>query len=177
MFDPEIVWNEAESIPYADRNPYVGPQQVAEGVFGRILTWLASRSLSLKLEGLAVMLVPINHRIAVGICCLLLVSSCKDTSDPGEFPWVISGEVVARDIRISIGGPPSIHVKEAPADECGIIFLVGPETAIWRRSNAGAVVSASVADLLVGTRVRVWARAVFDSCPGQAGAVIVEIAD
>jgi uncharacterized protein len=37
MFDPGIVWNEAESIPYADRNPYVGPQQVAEGVFGRIL--------------------------------------------------------------------------------------------------------------------------------------------
>ena len=38
MFDPEIIWNEAENIPYADRNPYVGPQQVAEGVFGRILT-------------------------------------------------------------------------------------------------------------------------------------------
>jgi uncharacterized protein len=38
MFDPEIVWNEAENIQYADRNPYVGPQQVAEGVFGRILS-------------------------------------------------------------------------------------------------------------------------------------------
>lgn len=38
MFHPEIVWNEAEGIPYADRNPYVGAQQVAEGVFGRILT-------------------------------------------------------------------------------------------------------------------------------------------
>ena len=37
MFDSQIVWNEAENIPYADRNPYVGPQQVAEGVFGRIL--------------------------------------------------------------------------------------------------------------------------------------------
>lgn len=35
-FDPEIVWNEAEHFRYADRNPYVGPQQVAEGVFGRI---------------------------------------------------------------------------------------------------------------------------------------------
>ena len=38
MFDPGIVWNEAENIPYADRNPYIGPQQVAEGVFGRIMT-------------------------------------------------------------------------------------------------------------------------------------------
>lgn len=34
--DPEIVWMEAENIPYADRNPYRGPQQVGEGVFGRI---------------------------------------------------------------------------------------------------------------------------------------------
>jgi uncharacterized protein len=38
MFHPDIVWNEAENIPYADRNPYVGPQQVAEGVFGRVLS-------------------------------------------------------------------------------------------------------------------------------------------
>jgi len=32
-----IVWNEAENFPYADQNPYVGPQAVAEGVFGRIM--------------------------------------------------------------------------------------------------------------------------------------------
>ena len=37
-FDPEIVWNEAENIAYADRNPYHGPQQIAEGVFGRVLS-------------------------------------------------------------------------------------------------------------------------------------------
>jgi ketosteroid isomerase-like protein len=37
-FDPEIEWNEAENIAYADRNPYRGPQQVAEGVFGRLMT-------------------------------------------------------------------------------------------------------------------------------------------
>ena len=34
--DPAIVWNEAENFPYADRNPYIGPQAIAEGVFGRI---------------------------------------------------------------------------------------------------------------------------------------------
>ena len=33
---PDIVWNEADDFPYADRNPYVGPVAVAEGVFGRI---------------------------------------------------------------------------------------------------------------------------------------------
>jgi ketosteroid isomerase-like protein len=32
---PEIVWNEADNFPYADGNPYVGPQAVAEGVFAR----------------------------------------------------------------------------------------------------------------------------------------------
>src|SRR5450631_1343821 len=36
--DSEIVWNEAENFPYADRNPYVGPAAVAEGVFFRLAT-------------------------------------------------------------------------------------------------------------------------------------------
>lgn len=35
-FDPEIVWNEAENFPYADGNPYIGPQAVLEGVFARL---------------------------------------------------------------------------------------------------------------------------------------------
>jgi ketosteroid isomerase-like protein len=35
--DPAITWNEAEGNPLADRNPYVGPQAVGEGVFARIL--------------------------------------------------------------------------------------------------------------------------------------------
>jgi len=34
--DAPIEWNEAENFPYADRNPYIGPQAVAESVFGRI---------------------------------------------------------------------------------------------------------------------------------------------
>jgi ketosteroid isomerase-like protein len=36
--DPEIVWTEAENSVYADRSPYRGPQQVAEGVFMRLAT-------------------------------------------------------------------------------------------------------------------------------------------
>jgi ketosteroid isomerase-like protein len=35
--DPAINWNEAEGTPFADRNPYIGPQAVGEGVFGRLL--------------------------------------------------------------------------------------------------------------------------------------------
>ena len=35
---PEVQWREAESILYADRNPYVGPQAVLEGVFQRVIS-------------------------------------------------------------------------------------------------------------------------------------------
>lgn len=36
MLDPKIVWNEAENFPYADKNPYIGPNAVLEGVFARL---------------------------------------------------------------------------------------------------------------------------------------------
>ena len=36
LMAPDIVWNEAENFLYADRNPYIGPQAVLEGVFARI---------------------------------------------------------------------------------------------------------------------------------------------
>jgi ketosteroid isomerase-like protein len=36
--DPKIEWNEAEGFPYADGNPYVGPDAVAEGVLTRLGT-------------------------------------------------------------------------------------------------------------------------------------------
>ena len=32
----DVVWIEAESGPYADRNPYLGQGAVFEGIFGRI---------------------------------------------------------------------------------------------------------------------------------------------
>jgi uncharacterized protein len=36
MMAPDIVWNEAESYPYADGNPYIGPDAILNGVFARI---------------------------------------------------------------------------------------------------------------------------------------------
>src|SRR5258708_32876574 len=36
--DPRIEWNEAENFIYADRNPYIGPQAVLEGVIMRLGT-------------------------------------------------------------------------------------------------------------------------------------------
>lgn len=37
-FDAKIEWSEADGFLYADGNPYVGPQAVAEGVFQRIVS-------------------------------------------------------------------------------------------------------------------------------------------
>jgi len=34
--DPKIEWNEAENFPYADGNPYIGPEAIIQGVMGRI---------------------------------------------------------------------------------------------------------------------------------------------
>jgi hypothetical protein len=39
-FDPAIEWREAEGYRYSDRNPYVGPQAIVEGVFQRLGTEL-----------------------------------------------------------------------------------------------------------------------------------------
>ena len=33
---PDMVWNEAENFPLADRNPYVGPDAIVQGVFVRL---------------------------------------------------------------------------------------------------------------------------------------------
>ncbi len=38
LLSPEIVWNEAEGFPYADGNPYAGPEAVVAGVFTRLAT-------------------------------------------------------------------------------------------------------------------------------------------
>jgi ketosteroid isomerase-like protein len=33
---PGIEWREAENFPYADRNPYIGPDAVLQGIFMRV---------------------------------------------------------------------------------------------------------------------------------------------
>ena len=36
LFDEQIEWNEAEGNPWHPGRPFIGPQQVVEGVFARI---------------------------------------------------------------------------------------------------------------------------------------------
>ena len=37
LMAPDIVWNEAEGNPYADRNPYLGPEAVMSGLISRLV--------------------------------------------------------------------------------------------------------------------------------------------
>ena len=37
ILSEDIVWNEAENFPYADGNPYIGPDAVLEGVIGPVV--------------------------------------------------------------------------------------------------------------------------------------------
>lgn len=37
LMSPDIVWNEAEGSPYADGNPYCGPEAVLNGVIARLV--------------------------------------------------------------------------------------------------------------------------------------------
>lgn len=36
LMSPDMVWNEAENFPYADGNPYCGPDAILGGVFARL---------------------------------------------------------------------------------------------------------------------------------------------
>lgn len=38
LLDDDVRWMEAEGSPMASANPYASPQQVGEGVFGRLLS-------------------------------------------------------------------------------------------------------------------------------------------
>lgn len=105
-----------------------------------------------------------------------MLAGCSSGWEPNGPPALV-GEIVARDVRISFGDPPTIHVKDPPDEECGIIFLVTSSTRIRRRVADGSIRAASVSDLTVGTRVGVWADVVLDSCPGQSSAIGVEIVE
>lgn len=52
--DPQIEWNEAENFPYADGNPYIGPDAVVNGVFARLGSeWEYWNLTALKFHGMA----------------------------------------------------------------------------------------------------------------------------
>jgi hypothetical protein len=116
------------------------------------------------------------RRILASTLVTTLVAGCGSTLEP-DGPAAITGPIVARDVTISTGSAPTIHVKESPTESCGIIFLLRSSTRVLHRTANGRTTKASVSDLSVGQRVSVWTDLVLDSCPGQASADVVEIID
>jgi hypothetical protein len=112
------------------------------------------------------------RRIGLTALLCIMVCGCSTPSEPDA--WWYTGVIVERDVSIPIGEPPTIHVKEAVTDQCGIVFLVRPSTWI-RFQGSGLLNRRSYSDLQVGTKVRVRTGLVLESCPGQASAEMVEI--
>ena len=112
----------------------------------------------------------------LGLALIAAATACTSSAvpEPQGIP-AVTGKIVARDVTISIGGPPTMHVKAAPNEECGVIFTVRSSTRILRRTATGAYVNASTSDLVVGANAKVWTDVILESCPGQSGAKIIEI--
>jgi hypothetical protein len=110
----------------------------------------------------------------ITLISLAALAACSSPWDP-EGPPGMEGQIVGRDQAISTGGAPTIHVKEDPNEQCGVIFLVRNSTQIRRRLEDGSTMPASIAELTIGARVAVWSEFVMESCPGQSFAEAVEI--
>ncbi len=89
-FSPDIVWNEAENFPYADGNPYIGPEAVANGVFARCVS---------EWDGFAVEIDEIIDAGDVAVAIGRYLGTYKATGTPqrtqlAHLWWVEGGKVV-----------------------------------------------------------------------------------
>lgn len=91
QMDSQIEWNEAENFIYADRNPYVGPQAILEGVFMRLGT---------EWEGFSVSpgewLDAGNHVIVLGTYAGKHKESGRDVRAQFAHVWGVRGGRVVR---------------------------------------------------------------------------------
>lgn len=94
---------------------------------------------------------------------------------PAEEPFVEGRVVSLQRYRPLDENLPGMHVKESPADECGIIFGIMPETVLARRTADDGLVKIDVEQLRVGQLVKIWGGGVEETCPGQSVATGVEV--
>ncbi len=103
-----------------------------------------------------------------------VAAACGSITFP-EQPPAIQGDIVGVGPEVPFGSQRTIWVKEAPDAPCGIVFTVTDATEIGEQQPDFSIEARTFADLVVGRTVRVWARVVMDSCPGQARADAVEL--
>lgn len=116
---------------------------------------------------------------ALAVLGILVAASCDVD------PFVPDADAAIEGVIVSLTGANgpldegTMHVRTEPVedDPCGIIFRVQVGTDILLRSG-GLTRTGDPADLGVGRLVKVWAfGGVAESCPGQAGADVIEIDD
>lgn len=87
-----------------------------------------------------------------------------------------AGVIVARNIPTATSeGRPTLHIKSNPAENCGVIYAIAPETILRRRTSNGATAAATIEQFVVGAPVKAWANMIAESCPGQATATGIEL--
>ncbi|MGH7540162.1 MAG: DUF3221 domain-containing protein [Gemmatimonadota bacterium] len=111
---------------------------------------------------------------AASLLLAMLPVACGSVTFPDRDP-TIHGDIVGVGPQIPFGGEDRFWVKETPDAPCGIVFRVVVSTEIGERQPGGSIEERSFSELVVGRSVRVWARAVADSCPAQARADAIEL--
>jgi hypothetical protein len=107
------------------------------------------------------------------VLCVLLASGCGD-SDPS--PPDGEAEYAGLVTDVDDEGRVLVNAPDDP-DECGISFQPGPKVEVLRRSGE-SFEAAAWEDLAAGMSVEVWINgAVAATCPNQAQADAVLIAE
>lgn len=111
--------------------------------------------------------------VSVSLGVIVLIG-CNSLTLPDRDP-ILEGEIVEIGAAAPFGSARTVWVKTDESDPCGIVFGVTEETVIAARDPDGSLVDRSFDDLVAGQRVRVWARFVAESCPGQSSPDAIEI--
>lgn len=111
----------------------------------------------------------------VAVAC----SSSTDPRLPDENP-VIRGVIVSVDVTHPSYPVPNIHVKGAPEleEDCGAVVVFERDPVVYRRTEAGRLLTGSRDDLIVGRTAEVWIpphEGIEDICPWYLGATVIVV--
>lgn len=121
----------------------------------------------------------VEERQVLAVVVGAVVAGCSVLTGPDlpDGDPAIEGVVVASDVRPPTAPESStVHVKRANRDMCGIIFVIGEETEIFRRTPVFGLEGSDLDAIRSGDRVKVWSTGpILESCPaqGRADAILI----